>query len=704
MIGLLFEDLLQKFNTSLQIYADKVLAKPNRAEQFDALKSIREDIITNGFVQSINTGNWNLKRFRLHKVGVTQVLTRLSYISALAHVTKIQSQFEKTRKVSGPRALQPSQWGMLCPSDTPEGETCGLAKNLALLAHITTEVEQQPVIDLAYTLGVTDTSILTGEELYSSSAYMVIINGRIIGVHRFPTRFATDMRQLRRCGLLDPFVSVQVHDGHRCVYIYCDGGRICRPLLLVNQNTGRPLLNQSHIDEIKNKSRDFPSLVTEGLVEFLDVSEENDCFIAIDQATLDEEQRKKRNTTDTTKHLVQHTHMEIDPMTILGVVSGLIPYPHHNQSPRNTYQCAMGKQAIGTIGYNQYQRLDTLLHLMVYPQSPMVKTRVIDLIHFDDLPAGQNAIVAVMSYSGYDIEDAVVLNKASVDRGYGRCIVLKKFMTSLKSYPNSTKDRIREMADGDGSMVLETQKKKLSALEMDGICAVGGTVSPGATLVRKEIPKNTTDTNIGGDFDDPSSEQEYMDSPLKYKSPEGGPDGVVDKVLVTKNKDDTTIIKILMRQTRRPELGDKFSSRHGQKGVVGIIVPQEDMPFNDEGICPDMIMNPHGFPSRMTVAKMIELIGGKGGVLCGQKRYATAFGEDQGPTNAISVEDCCKTLRDFGYNYAGKGKFLFIIVAVIIFFHFKILINCQITTFYPPLFIFFSRSKKKRHLNGWYNW
>jgi DNA-directed RNA polymerase III subunit RPC2 len=596
MIALLFEDLLQKFNTSLQIYADKVLAKPNRAEQFDAMKSLREDIITNGFIQSINTGNWNLKRFRLHKQGVTQVLTRLSYISALAHVTKIQSQFEKTRKVSGPRALQPSQWGMLCPSDTPEGETCGLAKNLALLAHITTEVDPIPVIHLGYTLGVVDTSMITGEELYSLGAYMVIVNGRIIGVHTKPTRFANDLRSLRRCGLLDPFVSVQVHSGHRCVYIYCDGGRICRPLLLINPKNGQPLLKQLHIDEIKNKSRDFPSLITEGLVEFLDVSEENDCFIAIDQKTLNNNNVDifSATTLDALQSTEMHTHMEIDPMTILGVVAGLIPFPHHNQSPRNTYQCAMGKQAIGTIGYNQYSRLDTLLHLMVYPQSPMVKTRVIDLIKFDNLPAGQNAIVAVMSYSGYDIEDAVVLNKASVDRGYGRCIVLKKFMTTLKSYPNSTKDRIREMADGDGSMVLETQKKQLSALEIDGICAVGGTVAPGSTLVRKEMPKNTTDTNIGSHPNESAHELEYIESPLKYKSPEGGPDGVVDKVLITKNKDDTTLIKVLMRQVRRPELGDKFSSRHGQKGVVGIIVPQENMPFNDQGICPDMIMNPHG--------------------------------------------------------------------------------------------------------------
>jgi DNA-directed RNA polymerase III subunit RPC2 len=257
-------------------------------------------------------------------------------------VTKIQSQFEKTRKVSGPRALQPSQWGMLCPSDTPEGETCGLAKNLALLAHITTEVEVAPVIELAYTLGVTDAAILTGEELYSSSAFMVIINGRIIGVHQFPKRFSEDMRSLRRCGLVDPFVSVQVHHGHRCVYIYCDGGRICRPLLLVNARLGRPLLQQSHIDEIKNKSRDFPSLVSEGLVEFLDVSEENDCFIAIDQTSMTDELQKLNNYQ-------AHTHMEIDPMTILGVVAGLIPFPHHNQSPRNTYQCAMGKQAIGTL-------------------------------------------------------------------------------------------------------------------------------------------------------------------------------------------------------------------------------------------------------------------------------------------------------------------------------------------------------------------
>ena len=202
-------------------------------------------------------------------------------------------------------------------------------------------------MELAYALGTTDAAILSGEELHSPTTYQVIVNGRVLGVHRCPHRFAADMRGLRRAGLLDQFVSVQVHSHHRCVYIYSDGGRICRPLLLIDQENKpyRPLLKQRHIEEIRNGSRDFPSLITDGLVEFVDVSEVNNCFIAIVQRDIDkrlskEEQKHSAHEgrVDASRKELEnfsiHTHMEIDPMTILGVVSGLIPFPHHNQSPR----------------------------------------------------------------------------------------------------------------------------------------------------------------------------------------------------------------------------------------------------------------------------------------------------------------------------------------------------------------------------------
>src|ERR1700684_2866998 len=211
----------------------------------------------------------------------------------------------------------------------------------------------------------------------------------------------------------------------------------------------------------------FDDFLHKGLVEYLDVNEENDCNIAMYEKEID----------------AQTTHLEIEPFTILGAVAGLIPYPHHNQSPRNTYQCAMGKQAIGAIAYNQFSRIDTLLYLMVYPQQPMVKTRTIELIHYDKLPAGQNATVAVMSYSGYDIEDALVLNKASCDRGFGRCQVLRKHATQLRKYPNRSQDRLadRQMDDKNPRMPIA----KHSILGPDGLAMVGEKITAGQVFLNK---------------------------------------------------------------------------------------------------------------------------------------------------------------------------------------------------------------------------
>lgn len=676
LMSLLFEDLFKRMNSDLKRQADMILSKANRAAAFDILKFLRTDIITQGFVHALSTGNWQLKRFKMDRAGVTQVLSRLSFVSAIGMVTRVASQFEKTRKVSGPRSLQPSQWGMMCPCDTPEGEACGLVKNLALLAHVTTSNEEKESEELkliCYNAGVEDVDLLNGEDINANSTYIVFINGIIIGVHENPTRLVNVIRNLRRHGKIGEFVSVYLNLVQKAVYISADSGRVCRPLLIVEK--GRIKLTQDHINNI-GKTIELSHLISEGIIEYVDVNEENNCLIALKESEL----------------TPNHTHMEIDPLTILGLVAGLVPFPHHNQSPRNTYQCAMGKQAIGTIGMNQYERFDTILYTLIYPQKPMVKSRTLDLINFDNVPGGQNASVAVMSYSGYDIEDAVIINRGSMDRGFGRCLVAKKYVTSIKKYSNGLSDRTNGPVDASifPNKENDMRFKKQEFLDNDGICQVGQVIDNGHILVNKFSPVNTgelVDSNSSANL---NQNVEYKSTKICYK---GTSKSTVDKVIITSNEHENFLIKILLRQIRRPEVGDKFSSRHGQKGVCGLIVNQEDFPFNSDyynksiersggskgggrGVNPDLIMNPHGFPSRMTVGKMIELIVGKEGVLEGRQGYGSAFGEDFG--NANRVEDCCEGLVRHGYSYVGKdtifsgitGKYSLLFLTFF-FFHFN---------------------------------
>eukprot|EP01042_Synura_sphagnicola_P000358 gene358-370_t len=646
LVCLLFEDLFKRFNSDIKRQADMILSKTNRTSGFDVMKFMRADTISQGLVHALSTGNWVLKRFRMDRAGVTQMLSRLSYIAALGMMTRVNSQFEKTRKVSGPRSLQTSQWGMMCPADTPEGEACGLVKNLALLAHVTNDDEHaDALLDVCFDLGMEDVAGLTGEEINSPGAYLVFLNGLIVGAHARPDELVLKVRRLRRRGKIGEFVSVYLNLVQKAVYIASDGGRVCRPLLVVEN--GKLLLTSEHIAKLakigdyrSSMDRDkagvstsgvpskasepsrfpiavdpipvegvvtLPGLLAQGIIEYVDVNEENNCLVSLNEAGL---------TPD-------HTHMEIDPLTILGVVVGLVPYPHHNQSPRNTYQCAMGKQ------------------------KPMVKSRTLDLVNFDQLPGGQNASLMVMSYSGYDIEDAVVLNKASSDRGFGRCLVVKKHQTSIRRYPNGAYDRTTGPPNPAQFPMKEQDSRylKYQALDLDGICMVGEKLENGGVMVNKECPTSLSDSLDGS----VATATQYKPAPLTYRAPAPS---YVDKVLVTCNEYDSFLVKVLLRQCRRPEVGDKFSSRHGQKGVCGIIVNQEDMPFSEKGVCPDLIMNPHGFPSRMTVGKMIELVAGKAAVFDGRQAYGTAFGEEFG--NADRVEVACQALVSYGYSYVGK--------------------------------------------------
>lgn len=654
LLSLLFEDLFKKFNTDLKKCIDtqiqksftKALKERSRrrfGEGMDAGRSIprptvdvtkyfRTDTISQGLEFAISTGNWHVKRFKMERSGVTEVLSRLSFISAVGMMTRITSQFEKTRKVSGPRALQPSQWGMLCPADTPEGEACGLVKNLALMTHVTTDDDPAPLERLLLDLGVQATAILGGEDINEND--IVFLNGLILGIHSQPKKLTKRLRQLRRRGLIGEFVSIFEQPDYHAVHVACDGGRVTRPLIIVDPISGLSRVTDKHVDRVTKGLMVWRDLLDEGLIEYLDVSEENNTLIA---------------TYETDIVVGKTTHLEIAPWTILGLCAGLIPYPHHNQSPRNTYQCAMGKQAIGAIAFNQHIRTDTLLYLLSYPQRPLVQTRTLTLVGFERLPGGQNASLMVMSYSGYDIEDAIVLNKASLDRGFGRCVVLRKHSTGCRRYANGACDRI--MPAPIESIGVKSEKMRLanirrnarfSALDVDGIVGPGERLSQGMIFVNKEVPGSTL---MGGSGVPMAPQQiSYRSQPLSFK---GASPVVAERVLLTSNDNDHVLVKVMLRETRRPELGDKFSSRHGQKGVCGLIVGHEDMPFSDVGIVPDLIMNPHGFPSRMTVGKMIEFLAGKAGTFEGKFRYGTAFDGDK-------LEVCASALVSAGYNYNGK--------------------------------------------------
>ncbi|OEL36735.1 DNA-directed RNA polymerase III subunit 2 [Dichanthelium oligosanthes] len=646
LISLLFEDLFKTMNSQavemMNRNSDKTRSSPSDFSQL-----IKHEAITSGLERAISTGNWDIKRFRMHRKGVSQVLSRLSYMASLGYMTRITPQFEKTRKTSGPRALQPSQWGMLCPCDTPEGEACGLTKNLALLTHVTTDQEEGPLMNLCKSLGVEDLTLLSGEEIHAPGSFLVMFNGLILGKHRQPQTFAKTMRKLRRSGQIGEFVSIFVNEKQHCIHIASDGGRVCRPLIIADMGISR--VKEDHMKELRDGIRSFDDFLRDGLIEYLDVNEENNALIALYEH-VDQDDVERSSIT----------HIEIEPLSILGVVSGLIPYPHHNQSPPSfLFEVKV------TFLYNVLQlfRADSLLYLLVYAQRPLLTTKTIELVGYDKLGAGQNATVAVMGYSGYDIEDAIVMNKSSLDRGFGRCIAMKKYTVMKENYGDGVSDRIaKPQRDKDSVLV----KQNMRALDEDGIAAPGQIIRNHDVYVNKQTPSVIDRRGAGALLRD----REYKDSPAIYKGVDGETT-VVDRVMLCSDTNDKLSIKCIIRHTRRPEVGDKFSSRHGQKGVCGTIVQQEDFPFSERGICPDLIMNPHGFPRfdisfvifkylfylfinfpNLVSRKMIELIGGKAGLSCGRFHYGSAFGEPSG--NADKVEDISNTLIKHGFSYNGK--------------------------------------------------
>ncbi|HKZ89754.1 MAG TPA: DNA-directed RNA polymerase subunit B [Thermoplasmata archaeon] len=624
-----------------------------RRRELKISSAIRPDLLTQRLLHALATGNWVGGR-----AGVSQLLDRTSNMSALSHLRRVTSPLTRSQPHFEARDLHPTQWGRLCPNETPEGQNCGLVKNLALVIDVSEGFPDDEVTLLLADLG---TKQVKGQQTQFTRVY---VNGDLVGLHEDPVMLVSEVRERRRSGLLSHEVNARYDDNMGEIIINCDEGRIRRPLLVVKD--GHLVLSKKHLEDLKLGRTRFSDLVRSGVVEWVDAEEEEDTFIAMypyDVPARCKECRHPLSRSDTTwvnlgsrdedvelechychktfrvKSLVtkETTHLEVDPLAILGVASGLVPYPEHNSSPRVTMGAGMAKQSLGLGASNYRSRPDTRSHLLHYPQAPLVQTNAMDYVAFNERPAGQNFVVAVMSYHGYNMEDAIVMNKASIDRGLGRSSFMRTYRAEERRYPGGQEDHF-EIPSPD----VRGARADLSYANLtpdDGLISPEVQVLGGEVLIGKTSPPRFLEEET--DFLTP---QKRRETSITVRH---GESGWVDSVMLTESENGSKLAKVKVRDLRVPELGDKFASRHGQKGVIGLIAPQEDLPFTGQGIIPDLIINPHAIPSRMTVAHVLEQIGGKVSSMEGRFINGTPFSGER-------EDSLRKGLEEAGFRSNGK--------------------------------------------------
>ena len=615
LLAELFRIAFRNLTRDLKYQLERITVK--RHVELSIVNAVRPGIITERVQHAIATGNWVRGR-----VGVTQLLDRTNFSSTLSHLRRLQSPLSRSQPNLEARDLHPTHWGRLCPNETPEGSNCGLVKNLALSSTISVGVDPKEVVNRLHKMGVV--KLEEADKKLRQDGAKVIVDGIIAGYCKEPEALAKEIRTLRRTAKLSSEVNVvyyspTIEGAKPELYVNSDAGRVRRPLVIVEN--GKPKLTEDHIERIQREELGWEDLVKEGMIEYLDADEEENALVALDPAKI----------TDRT------THLELASYATLGICASLIPYAEHNQSPRNAYESAMAKQALGVFSTNFFNRVDSRAHLLHYPQSPTVKTKPMEIVNFNDRPCGQNCVVAVLSFQGYNMEDAIIFNKSSVDRGLARSTFFRIYEAECRQYLGGLRDKLEVPEAGTRGY---RGDRYYRLLEEDGIISVESPVAGNAVLIGRTSPPRFLEEYREFEVRGPTK----RDSSVCMRPSESG---VVDLVFMSESIEGSKLVKVKVRDLRVPELGDKFASRHGQKGVVGLLVQGEDMPFTEEGLVPDIIINPHAIPSRMTIGQFVETIAGKVAAVRGEEVDGTPFSNED-------PDSLREALLNLGFQYSGR--------------------------------------------------
>ena len=582
--------------------------------------------------------------------GIVQDLNRNAMLGTLSHLRRLSNPLPPGSKSIGPRKLHNSQWGFVCPSESPDGGNVGIINHLSITTQVSFNVSELGIKD-----ALLDHGLIRLEDIVSldlSDTAKIFLNGKWIGIHRDAEFLHKIMRLLKLNSIIHLYTSIYWDISNNEVYIFSDAGRLLRPVFVLRTMGSKrsnnliegdfsymthwnhlirgnymynidseisvynELYHRKELNEIKEKYEDYISYLedNQSQIEYIDPLETEGFFISKDIYSIDK----------------NYTHCEIHPSLILSAVTLNIPFPEHSQYPRNVFSCQQTKQAVGLYSSAFNTRFDTFAHVLNYPQKPIVTTRFKKYTDVDKLPYGVNAIVAIASYTGYNQEDGLILNQTSIERGMFQSLYFRSYEDKEENNGE------RRIYFGNPNNINNAKKKTMinfDKLDPNGIVREGEYVTSDDAIIAKCGKELNASGNIV---------QSISGKTVNFST-----SGIVDKVTVIKNKENLRTVKVRIRKNKIPTVGDKYSSRPGQKGMCGLVLEQHEMPFTKDGIVPDIIINPHAIPSRMTINQLLECVLGKSSCLGGFLGDATAFQNND-------IHDYAKLMEKYDYEEWGN--------------------------------------------------